>query len=211
MGLPVLTFALMALVVVLTPGPTVLLALSNGSRFGVMRAFYGILAAALSDVVLISAAALGLGAVLAASAFWFAVVKWIGVAYLMWLGLNMLRSSGELGTVSGDATGRGKRFSIFRKSFLVAATNPKGYLFFAAFLPQFVTLSEPLPMQYVTLGVIFIAVDVAVMTAYAGMGANAMRFLGGRGVLWIERTCGGLLISLGAALAFMRRAAQSGT
>ncbi len=70
---PILTFALMAPVVVMAPGPTVLLALSNGSRFGFARAAYSILGAAISDGILITAAGLGLGAVLAESAFWFNV------------------------------------------------------------------------------------------------------------------------------------------
>lgn len=204
------TFALMALVVVMTPGPTVLLALSNGSRFGFSRAAYGILGGALSDGVLIAAAALGLGAVLAASAFWFAAVKWIGVAYLVWLGVQMLRSSGKLGSLPLQATEHragdpGGALAIFRKSFLVAVTNPKGYLFSSAFLPQFLTFSKPLPPQYVTLALIFIAVDLVVMAAYAGLGARTIRFLSDRGALWIDRTCGGFLVALGFALVFVRR------
>ena len=99
MELSLLTFALMAMVVVVTPGPTVLLALSNGSKYGFSRAAYGILGAALSDGVLIATAAFGLGALLAASAFWFTVVKSIGVAYLIWIGVQMLRSSGALCSV----------------------------------------------------------------------------------------------------------------
>ncbi len=210
MEFSLLTFAVMALVVVMTPGPTVLLALSNGSKFGLGRASYGILGAALSDGVLIGAAALGLGALLAASALWFAVVKSIGVAYLVWLGVQMLRSSGALGSVPVPTTGNrsgdtGRSLPLFRKSFLVAATNPKGYLFFSAFLPQFLVLSKPLFPQYFTLALIFVAVDVTVMAAYAGLGAKAMRFLSCRGALWIDLASGGFLIALGFALAFVRR------
>ena len=100
MELSLLTFAVLALVVVMTPGPTVLLALSNGSRFGITAAGVGIVGATISDAVLITAAGLGLGAILAASAFWFGVVKWIGVAYLVWLGTQMIRSSGQLGSAA---------------------------------------------------------------------------------------------------------------
>ena len=205
-----LTFAVMALVIVITPGPTVLLALSNGSRLGLGRASFGIMGAALSDAVLIAASALGLGVVLATSAFWFTVVKSIGVAYLIWLGVQMLRSSGALEAVPVDTApdrvkGSNRSLPVFRKSLLVAVTNPKGYLFFTAFLPQFVILSEPLFAQYLTLALIFIAVDVAVMAAYASLGATAMQFLSERGVRWIDRTCGGFLVTLGIALAFVRR------
>ncbi len=210
MEFPLLTFSLMALVVVITPGPTVLLALSNGSRFGFASAGYGILGAALSDAVLISAAALGLGAILAASAFWFNVVKSIGIVYLLWVGIQMMRSSGKLAVISSDvavpskSVGRQTR-AIFSKSLLVAVTNPKGYLFFTAFLPQFLDPSKPLLSQYVILGAIFIFVDVLVMCAYAGLGVKAVRFLSDRRALWIDRTCGGLLIALAIALTFVRR------
>lgn len=211
MELSHLTFALLALVVVMTPGPTVLLALSNGSRFGFAVAGYGIAGAAISDAVLIAAAGLGLGAILAASVFWFSVVKWIGVAYLVWLGVQMIRSSGQLGPV--EKTPEDKRLgalrnntAVFRKSFLIAVTNPKGYLFFTAFLPQFLIPTEPMFQQYITLAMVFIAVDVIVMAAYAGLGAKAVQFLSNRGALWIDRVCGSILVVLGLALTFLKRA-----
>lgn len=210
MELSLLTFSFMALIVVVTPGPTVLLALSNGSRFGFLPAGYGILGAALSDAVLISAAALGLGALLAASAFWFNVVKGIGIVYLLWVGIQMMRSTGKLVFVSsvdcaqGGTNGHQIR-TIFSKSLLVAVTNPKGYLFFTAFLPQFLDPSQPLLSQYIILGAVFIIVDVLVMCAYAGLGVKAVQFLSDRSALWIDRTCGGLLIALAIALTFVRR------
>ena len=94
--LTVLAFALVAFIGIATPGPTVLLALANGSRFGARRACFGMIGAVLSDFTLIGAVALGLGALLAASEFWFSVVKWIGVGYLAFLGVMLLRSKGSL-------------------------------------------------------------------------------------------------------------------
>ncbi len=88
----ILAFAAVALIAIATPGPTVLLALANGSRFGVRRSLFGMAGAVLSDFILVGAAALGLGALLAASEFWFSVVKWIGVGYLAFLGVMLLRS-----------------------------------------------------------------------------------------------------------------------
>jgi threonine/homoserine/homoserine lactone efflux protein len=207
MDLSLATFALASLVVVTTPGPTVLLALSNGSRFGLAAASYGIAGAALSDVVLILAAAVGLGALLSASAFWFAIVKWVGVAYLIWVGVQMIRAAGTSGALPDRAmmSGPESRHLIFRKSFLVAVTNPKGYLFFTAFLPQFLMPSEPLLPQYVILALIFVGVDIAVMSTYAGLGVRAARFLREAGAKWIDRSCGVLLIVLGGALALVRR------
>lgn len=198
-----LTFAALSLVVILTPGPTVLLALANGSRTGLTGAGYGIAGAALSDALLISVAGLGLGALLATSATLFTLVKSIGVAYLLWIGVQMLRSSGHIQPLT-ETTPR-NHMKLFMKSFLVAATNPKGYLFFTAFLPQFLTPSEPLLPQYVTLGAIFIAVDILVMFGYASLGAKAVHLLSARAARVIDRTCGALLIALAAALALVRR------
>ncbi len=209
MDYPLIAFSIVVFITVATPGPTVLLALTNGSRYGFVRAGSGILGAGLSDLVLITAAALGLGAVLAASAFWFAVVKWLGVIYLAWLGVQMLRSAGSLGAVTTDpetADRAGGASHIFRKSFLVAVTNPKGYLFFAAFLPQFVDMTQNLFTQYATLAAIFVLIDLAVMAIYAAVGVNAMRFLREKGAMWLERSCGIAMLALAGGLAFYKRA-----
>lgn len=122
-----LLFSAVALAVIATPGPTVLLALINGSRYGVRRSVPGMLGAVASDFVLVGAVALGLGALLAASEFWFSVLKWVGALYLAWLGLRMLRSKGGFELPAGEATAAPRNGrDIFMKSFLVAATNPKG-------------------------------------------------------------------------------------
>jgi threonine/homoserine/homoserine lactone efflux protein len=201
-----LVFAIVAFIGIATPGPTVLLALTNGSRFGVRASLAGMVGAVLSDFVLISAVALGLGALLAASEFWFSVVKWIGVAYLAYLGIRMLRSSGTLSVPSEDcSTGRPSSRAILVRSFLVAVSNPKGYLFFSAFLPQFIVPSEPQLPQYAALAVTFAAIDFAVMFAYAAAGAQAIRVLRAKGVLWLDRICGGALLALAGSLALYRR------
>ncbi len=212
-------FALVVFVTVVTPGPTVLLALTNGSRFGLRLAGWGVLGAAVSDVFLITAASLGLGAVLATSAFWFDVVKWFGVAYLAWLGFQMITSTGnspapEATQTAGPGCGENTLAKLphnlagrlFRKSFFVAATNPKGYLFFAAFLPQFVTLEQPLAVQYVMLGAMFVVIDVAVMAGYAMLGSRASGMIRGDGAKWLDRGCGFVMLCLAGTLALYRNA-----
>ncbi|WP_309104094.1 LysE family translocator [Microbacterium sp.] len=200
-------FALVALVAIVTPGPTVLLALANGSRFGVRRATFGMLGAVASDVVLVLAVALGLGAVFAASELIFSIVKWVGVAYLVYLGVMLLRSKGTLGQVDQQENPRGgSRRSVFLKSFVVAVTNPKGYLFVGALLPQFIDPARPQVVQYVAIGILFCAIDFVVMFAYAVLGTQAVRLLRRRGVVWIDRICGTVLLGLAASLAFIRRA-----
>ncbi|CAN0645470.1 LysE family translocator [Burkholderia cepacia] len=184
-----LVFAAVAFVGIATPGPTVLLALTNGSRYGVRRAAYGFA-----------------GALLMASAFWFSVVKWLGAAYLAYVGIRLLMSKGSLDVAAahGEAVS-GRNASIFAKSFLTAVTNPKGYLFFSAFLPQFLDPSAPLAPQYVALAVTFALLDGAVMFGYALLGARAVRLLKRAGALWLERTCGAMLLALAGSLALYRR------
>ncbi|MEP7457300.1 LysE family translocator [Phyllobacterium sp. SB3] len=203
----VLAFALVALIGIATPGPTVLLALANGSRFGVRRACFGMIGAVLSDFVLIGAVALGLGALLAASEFWFTVVKWVGVCYLAYLGVMLLRSKGTLDESlrSASISGSGSAKPIFLKSLLVAVTNPKGYLFFSAFLPQFINPTEAQLPQYVILALVFACIDFMVMLAYALLGSQAVRLLKRSGALWLDRVCGGALLTLAGLLAFYRR------
>jgi threonine/homoserine/homoserine lactone efflux protein len=174
-----LVFSLVALLAIATPGPTVMLALANGSRWGVRRALPGMLGAVTSDLVLVGAVALGLGALLAASEFWFTVLKVVGAIYLAWLGVMLLRSRGgfqlpeDLGT---DTTPSAS--SIFFKSFLVAVTNPKGYLFCSALLPQFIDPQAAQAPQYIVIAVVFAGLDFLVMLAYAVAGAPGAQRVG---------------------------------
>lgn len=209
-GLTIIAFAAVAFIGIATPGPTVLLALSNGSRFGIRRAYWGMLGAVMSDFTLIAAVAIGLGALLAASEFWFSVVKWIGVAYLAFLGIMLVKSKGTLDASlnSASASGKGNRKAVFLKSFRVAVTNPKGYLFFSAFLPQFVSTSAPQIPQYAILALVFASIDFAIMLGYAALGSKAMSVLRKSSALWLDRICGGALLLLAGSLAVYRRAAR---
>lgn len=201
-------FAIVSFIGIATPGPTVLLALTNGSRYGIRRACFGMAGAMMSDFVLIGSVALGLGALLAASEVWFSVVKWLGVGYLAFLGIMLLRSKGTLNESLRTATesGSGSARSIFLKCFIVALTNPKGYLFFSAFLPQFIVPTEPQMTQYAALAVVFALIDFLVMFGYAMLGSRAVRLLKKSGALWLDRICGGALLTLAGSLAFYRRA-----
>ena len=202
-------FAAVAFVAIATPGPTVLLALSNGSRFGVRRSLPGMLGAVLSDFVLVGAVALGLGALLAASEFWFSVLKWVGAAYLAWIGWRMLRSTGSL-SLPDDALEAGVEAApsrVLAKSFLVAVTNPKGYLFCSALLPQFIDPAAAQWPQYLAIALVFAGLDFTVMLAYAVVGARAVRLLRRRAVMWLDRTCGAAMLALAGSLLFYRRQA----
>jgi threonine/homoserine/homoserine lactone efflux protein len=198
-------FALVSLATVLTPGPTVLLALTNGSRHGMRAACVGIAGALLSDLLLIAAAGLGLGALLAASQSAFSVLKWMGVAYLAWLGIGLLRSSPALAAAPACEVPGAVGAAMFRRSLLVALTNPKGLLFFSALLPQFIDPAAPQTAQYAMLGLVFVLADGAVMLGYALVGARWLSRLGSRGGVHANRACGAVLVALAGLMAMARR------
>ena len=120
----------------------------------------------------------------------------------------MLRSKGTIDAAlrQGAAAAGGTPVSIALKSFMVAVTNPKGYLFFSAFLPQFIDPTSPQAAQYAVLALVFASLDFIIMLAYAVFGAQAVHFLKTKGALWLERACGGALLALAGSLALYRRA-----
>lgn len=139
-----LLFILASAVAIVTPGPTVLLAMSNGSRHGVRTACWGMGGAVLADFILVGAVASGLGVVLAASEIAFHAIKWAGAAYLAYLGWKMLRSDAALVLPAAEpGASRPKGVRLGLRSFVVALTNPKALLFMSAFLPQFINTQAP--------------------------------------------------------------------
>ncbi|CAB3858566.1 LysE family translocator [Achromobacter anxifer] len=203
-----LLFVLASAVTIVTPGPTVLLAMSNGSRHGVRAACWGMGGAVLADLILIGAVASGLGVVLAASEIAFQLIKWVGAAYLAYLGWKMLRSDAALVMPSAQPDApRPAGLALGLRSFAVALTNPKALLFMSAFLPQFINPAAPLFAQYAVLAGVMALMNIAVMLAYAALGAQMVRAFQGAGLRWLNRVCGGLLIGLAATLALYRRSA----
>ena len=190
--------------VTVTPGPTMLLALANGTSRNWRITVMGILGAALSDLLLIGGVAAGLGAVLSASEALFSIVKWVGVLYLAWLAVQLwFQQPAELKTnIHGPSSTASKAF--FR-SLLVALSNPKGLLFFSAFLPQFINTAEPQAFQYIILAVLTAVQDIIVMACYATGGAQAARFLTVKGLRKLNRACASALLSLALFLALYRR------
>jgi len=190
--------------VTVTPGPTMLLALANGTARSWRVAGMGILGAALSDLLLIGAVSVGLGALLATSEAIFSTVKWIGVVYLVWLAFQLwfhrpVALGASIGNSSSTAT------KAFSRSLLVSLSNPKGLLFFSAFLPQFINTAEPQAIQYLILALLTAALDIVVMACYAAGGAQATRFLTLKGLRKLNQACASALLSLALFLALYRR------
>jgi len=203
-----LLFILASAVAIVTPGPTTLLALSNGSRHGVRAAGWGMAGAVLADLILVGAVASGLGVVLAASEVAFQLIKWVGAAYLAYLGWKMLRSDAALILpAAAPGTDRPVGLSLGLRSFMVALTNPKALLFMSAFLPQFIDPQAPLATQYAIVACVLATINILTMLVYAALGAQLVRAFQGSGLRWLNRVCGSLMIGLAGTLALYRRGA----
>ncbi len=195
------TFAIYLLAAIglsLSPGPNGLLALTHGALHGPRRTLYTIGGGAVGFVVLIALSMFGIGALLKASLLWLAVMKWVGGAYLVWLGIQVWRSPPVGVELRGDAAPRAGA-SMFRQGMLSALTNPKGILFFAAFLPQFIDPARSLVAQFAIMAGTFAAIEVATEMFIAGMAHRISPWLKRAGRRF-NQACGGIFIAIGAAL-----------
>jgi len=191
-------------ILVITPGPTMLMCASNALNHGPVRAMASAAGALTASLAVMALSALGLGALLAASAEAFTALKVAGAAYLIWLGMRMVRGSAP---PLADAPAA-RNGSLFLQGLFVGASNPKALLFFAAFFPQFINPTRPVLPQFVLLSLTFVTLDGAMLaTCAAGIGRVAPWLREARVVRWINRVCGGLFTVLGCLLLLSRRPA----
>lgn len=185
-------------------GPNNLLSLTHGAQAGVSRATVAGLGRLLAFAVMILLAALGLGAVLAASEVVFAVVKWAGVAYLLWIGWGLIRHAGDAAPAI-PVGHRAPLISMARREFLVAAGNPKAILIFTAFFPQFVDADAYLS-SFLALGGVFLLLEGVAIVLYGLMGVRMTGLMRRPGTLaWVNRVSGGTMILFGLGLALTQR------
>jgi homoserine/homoserine lactone efflux protein len=156
----------------LIPGANQLLGLRNAVRYGMARAMVAVAGRLVAFVVFIGLVVVGLGAVLTTSVVAFTVIKWAGVAYLVWIGLVTLRRSARESVVAEEPPAVPTR-RLVGQEFLVAITNPKAMLLFAALLPQFTGPGrESLPLQLAILGATYLVIEVVVALGYATVGSR---------------------------------------
>jgi len=182
----------------LSPGPNGLLALTHGALHGWRRTLFTIGGGVLGFVGVIAMSMFGIGALLKASLTWLAVLKWAGGAYLVWLGVQVWRAP-PIGASFGKAEKRMPAGSMFRQGLLSAATNPKGILFFAAFLPQFIDPARSLLVQFAIMAGSFVVVEVATELLIAGMAHRISPWLKRVGRRF-NQACGGVFVAIGAVL-----------
>lgn len=201
-------YLLTVLVLMSTPGPSHLLMLSNSMTHG----FYRSLATAAGDlaanVLQMLAAGLGLATLILASERAFLAVKWLGVAYLVWLGVRLMVRAGGSGE-SGARRAAVSTLQLWFQGFTTSAANPKAVVFFAALFPQFIDPGRPLWPQLLVLSTTYVVVDGCFLSAY-GAGADWIsRRLEGPARAWLDRIGGGFLI--GAAVLLGSKSLQRGS
>lgn len=189
------------------PGPAVIFVMSQAAWRGPRAGVSAALGIQLANAVYFALSGLGLASVIAASGTAFMIIKWVGAAYLLWLGLVAIRQSFRKDVAAAGPIAKGSA-NGFRDGLLVAFGNPKGILYFVALLPQFIDPKQPVLQQTLVLGVFACAIDFVAHLAYAFAGGALSRALNRPTVRrWFERGIGGIFIGLSAVAALYRRAA----
>ena len=199
-----LAFVAASAVLLIIPGPTILTVISYSMSHGRRANVPLIAAVALGDSTALVVSLLGLGALLATSAFWFTVVKWIGGLYLLYLGIRLMRA-GIMSTEMAAPAAPASRWKLFANTYLVTALNPKGIVFFVAFLPQFISPAADVTRQMWVLAVTFVAMAALNATLYAVFAGSARKLLSSPRAQRRFNLTGGSLLSAAGIWALMAR------
>lgn len=198
-----LLFCSAALLVILIPGPLSLLMIANSLNFGIRRSYPAFLGGVSASLILLITSATGLGALLLASEQLFMLLRYLGAAYLIWLGYRAWRDANQSHNSNQTAVNSG-RGVMFRRAFTLGISNPKDILFFVAFLPQFMTPESPLLIQLLIMSVSWCVLDLISKLGY-GLAAKGLSPIlkKQQNIRRFNRFCAGLFISAGS-LVFIR-------
>ncbi|WP_153101552.1 LysE family translocator [Paraburkholderia hayleyella] len=200
-----LPFALASVILVAIPGPTVLLVISYALGHGRRYALATTAGVALGDLTSMTASMLGLGVILAASAMLFTALKWLGAAYLVYLGIKLWRTPATSLDTSHTAAAPNTR-RIFVHAYAVTALNPKSLIFFVAFVPQFIDPHTAITPQIVVFEATFVLLATANALAYALLASAARRLIRQPRVQRaVNRTGGSLLMAAGVLAAMWKK------
>lgn len=195
-----------AIVIAVSPGAGAIQSMATGLTHGVKRGYWSILGLEVGLMLQLTLVAVGLGAAVANSILAFTIIKWLGVAYLLYLAVRQWRSVAVDLTAQVSRAVDGGRVPLMVRGFLVNATNPKGLVFFLAVMPQFVVPSAPLLPQYLAIGVTMVAVDLVVMGLYTGLSVRLLTWLRTpRQQTVLNRVFSGLFAAAAVVLALVRR------
>lgn len=197
-----LAFVAACIALALLPGPIVTLVIANGLRHGTRAALTNILGVQMGLLIVIGILAVGLTSLMATMGYWFNWVRFAGAAYLVWLGIKLIRSPVE--GVDTDAPPPPPRGGFLLQGFVVALSNPKLLVFFGAFIPQFMDMSRDHLSQVLVLGVTFMVLAGLTDGIYAVLAGRARSFFSARRTRMMSRVSGGFMIGGGIWLALTR-------
>jgi threonine/homoserine/homoserine lactone efflux protein len=197
-----LAFVAACIALALLPGPMVTLVIANGLRHGTRAALTNIAGAQLGLGIVIGIVAVGLTSLMATMGYWFDWVRFAGAAYLVWLGIKLIRAPAE--GVSADAPPPPPRGGFFLQGLLVLLSNPKVLVFFGAFIPQFVDMEKDHASQVLLLGFTFNVIAGITDALYALLAGRARSFFSARRTRLMSRISGGFMIGGGLWLALTR-------
>lgn len=198
-------FALAAFIVLIIPGPTIVLVIGRAMTYGKRAVLPLAAGVTLGDFTAMTLSLLGLGTVLAASATLFTIFKWAGALYLIYLGVKTWRADPSA-KLAANAEMAGTSRRLFRSAYVVTALNPKSIAFFVAFLPQFVNRQAATLPQFMVMSATFLvlaALNAGLYALFAGYMYETLQSVRAR--RWINRTGGGVLIGAGVLTAAMKR------
>jgi threonine/homoserine/homoserine lactone efflux protein len=196
-----IAYTLACILIVIVPGPTVTIIIANSLRYGARAGILNVAGTQAGLLVWLAVAVLGLGAAIKFMGFWFDVLRWAGAAYLVWLGIKLIRSKGEL-LAAERARPHG---SFFLQGLVVILSNPKVLLVFGALIPQFIVPEGDYVRQLVFLGVTFMVVATIFDSLYAFLAGGAGAWLSRTRIRAIETVSGLCLIGGGIWLALRGR------
>lgn len=199
-----LAFIAASAVLLIIPGPTILTVISYSVAHGRRANVPLVAAVALGDSTALVVSLLGLGALLATSAFWFMVIKWVGGLYLLFLGIKLLRAGISPTEIAAPAA-PGSRLRLFANTYLVTALNPKGIVFFVAFLPQFINPRADATQQLWMLAITFVSMATLNATLYAVFAGSARKLLSSPRAQRRFNLAGGSLLSIAGVWALLAR------
>jgi threonine/homoserine/homoserine lactone efflux protein len=199
-----LAFVGASAILLVLPGPTILTVISYSVTHGRRATVPLVAAVTLGDSTALALSLVGLGALLVASALWFTVVKWVGGLYLLMLGFKLLRAGASSMRPVAVGAARSRR-RLFANTYVVTALNPKGIVFFVAFLPQFINPSAGTVAQLWVLAVTFVALATLNATLYAVFATSARRLLASPAAQRRFDLVGGSLLSLAGVWALAAR------
>jgi threonine/homoserine/homoserine lactone efflux protein len=190
-----IAFVAASTVLLIIPGPTILTVISYSISHGHRVKIPLVCAVALGDSTALVLSLLGLGTLLAQSAFWFQVVKWIGGLYLLYLGIKLfMAGSRPIGLSSRESNDSG--WTLFSNTYLVTALNPKGMVFFVAFLPQFISPVHEISQQLWILAITFVVLAAINAMLYAVFAGQARKLLSSAKMQRLFNFSGGSLLSI---------------